>query len=127
MTTLRYKAGADQDSLGLGECVVRGACKVSGAHWWMLWFYVARDSDGATELFAVPVAPNGTYAEDGPGGRTWGLTRTSTPGAWQVSPSIDVWSDEDNRRKERGEPRQDPSEWHQTPTIVDVPDGEAWQ
>ena len=104
MTTLRYKAGADQESLGVGECVVRGACKVSGARWWNLWFYVARDSDGAPELFAVPVAPNGTYTEDGPGGRTWGLTKTG-PGTWQVSPSIDVWTDEDNRRKERGEPR----------------------
>lgn len=126
MTTLRYRAGADPGSIGLGECVVRGACTIGGARWWLLWFHVARESDGVPEVFAVPVAPNGAYTEDGPGGRTWGLTKTA-PGTWQVSPSIDVLSDADAVRQKAGEPRQDPGVWHQTPTVVDVPDGEVWQ
>jgi len=123
--TLTYAAGAGPDELELGLCVIRGARKTGGARWWNLWFRVPRDRDGQPETYAVPVIPGGAYTESGPGGKTWGLTRTG-PGAWQVSPSIDVLSDADARRQAAKQPRRDPGDWHHTPAVVGVPDGEPW-
>ena len=76
---------------------------------------------------AVPVNPNGTYVEHGPGGRTWGLTRVGG-GRWQVNPSIDVKQGPDAPVFAPGaEARSSGTIWHQTPVLVGVPDGEAWQ
>ncbi len=121
---LRYRSPDRIVELCAGECTVRGTA--AGARcWWQLWCRVRYD-DGSEHFVGVPVIPHGAYHENGAGGRTWGLTRVG-PGRWQVSPSIDVLSDDDARRLKVGQPRRDQSLWHQTPALVGVPDGEPWQ
>lgn len=122
---LRYRSVERLSDLGLNECTVRATQARSGAFWWQLWCFVRCD-DGCERFVGAPVAPNGAYHENGPGGRTWGLARAA-PGRWQVSPSIDVLTSADGLRQKRGLSRQDPSLWHQTPALVEVPDGEPWQ
>lgn len=132
MTTLRYRSNVCVSELAVGECTMHRAADSSGARWWLLWFRVNRDSDGLPDDFAVPVNPNGPYLDPGPGGRTWGLNRVDRelqPGAWQVSPSIDVKNTRAVHAGEAVAPMIVPaptSLWHQTPTIIEVPDGEAW-
>lgn len=100
--TLAYRPYAQRGALELDECCIVPVAP-SG---WLLVFYV-RTNEGDERTFRVPVNPGGSHMEHGPLGRTWGLTRVG-PGTWQVEPSIDL------------------GEWHQTPTIVGVPDGELW-
>ncbi len=119
--TLTYKPHALIEDLALGECTVHRASNASAARWWLLWFYVARETDGQPETFCVPVAPNDSYSESGPGGRTWGLTNVGS-NRWQVAPSINVLN---NGESVNGE-HSLPSLWHQTPQIVGVPDSENW-
>lgn len=125
---LKYQAHARIDDLALYECTMHRASNSSAARWWQLWFHVLRDSDGQPELFCVPVQL-GAYTDNGPGGRTWGLTKPTasvyelTPGTsnWMISPSINVLSG--------GDAVAGPaptSLWHQTPEIVGVPDLELW-
>jgi hypothetical protein len=123
---LAYRSGAMPDDLAIDECTIRHARDTTtGVTWWLLWFYVRRDTDGEPEVFAVPVNPGGGFAESGlPGGRTWGLTR-SLPGVWQVSPSINVL-DVDDRQVHMGVQPGKSSLWHQTPTLLNVPAGEPW-
>jgi hypothetical protein len=121
MTTLRYQSKRLVDDLAVGECTMHRASNAAGARWWLLWFRVNRETDGQPDDFAVPMNPNGSFIEDGPGGKTWGLTQT-TPGVWQVAPSINVI----NTGEVHPGDHPAPSLWHQTPTIVDVPDGESW-
>ena len=118
---LKYHAHSLIEDLALGECTMHSCQAPSGARWWQLWFFVARDSDGQPDTFRVPVIPNGSFTESGPGGRTWGLTSMGA-GVWQVSPSINVL---DTRDTVAGE-HQFPSLWHQTPQVSDVPDSELW-
>lgn len=113
------------EDLALNECVIRPATNRDGARWWHLWFYVARETDGVPEAFEVPVSPGGAYTENGPGGRTWGLTMTS-PGIWQISPSIKVLNDEDARTYHAGGEPTGKDLWHQTPRLVNVPATEPW-
>lgn len=122
MSELRYRINGSPDTLEPGECVVRGARAAGEPHkrWWMLWFRVIRESDGLAETNAVPVHPHGDFTEYGVGGRTWGL-KLKAPGTWQVSPSIHVLEPDPR------EPGKSRTAWHQTPVIVDVPDGEPWQ
>jgi len=124
---LAYRSFVPVEDLKLGECTVHRAHDEHG-RWWNLWMYVPRDDRPGEPIdLVVAVAPNGQYAEQGPGGRrTWGLN-LSSPGVWQVSPSIDVLSDGDARRITAGGQRTEASIWHQTPRVVSVPDGEAWQ
>ena len=123
MTTLQCRPGVMVEDLKLGECVMRACSSPNGGQrFWHLWFYVARETDGVPEAFVVPMAPNGPYTEGGPGGRTWGLTKTA-PGTWQVSPSINVLV---TRVMHPGEHPSEVSLWHQTPTIIGVPDSELW-
>jgi hypothetical protein len=124
---LRYRTGVSVGDLALGECTIRSTVAKSGKRWWSLWFYVARETDGVPEMFIVPVNPNGPFTESGPGGRTWGLTRTWA-GVWQVAPSIDVLDDVGSRAVLAGQPRPPESRslWHQTPALVGVPEDEAW-
>ncbi|MEX2716747.1 MAG: hypothetical protein Q6370_010640 [Candidatus Sigynarchaeota archaeon] len=103
MTTFSYRPWTERGALNLNECTIGPV--VGG--WWQLHFYV-RCNDGHEQMFRVPVNPNGSPVEDGPGGRTWGLTRCG-PGEWQIAPSINF----------------DP-DWHQTPKIVGVPEREPW-
>jgi len=121
---LHYRAHAQVEDLGVNECTIHRASGSTAARWWQLWFRVARETDGVVEDFAVPVEPNGAYREDGPGGKTWGLSRAGA-GVWQISPSIDVKEDSRDAHGPNEHPGQ--SAWHQTPAIVDVPEGERWQ
>lgn len=132
MTLLKYQPHARIEDLAIGECTLHRASGASGARWWQLWFHVLRDSDGQPAMFCVPVSPRGSFADNGPGGRTWGLTcpqasaEASPPGThdWVISPSIDVKDNQDAVAGHEADPR--PSLWHQTPEIVDVPDSEPW-
>jgi hypothetical protein len=122
---LSYRSFVPVEDLESGQCTVHRAADSHGARWWLLWFRVPReDRPGELVDLAVPVAPNGSYAEKGAGGRTWGLASVGA-GRWQVAPSVDVKVD----RKAVPGHAQDPARtmWHQTPTLVGVPDGEAWQ
>ena len=121
MSDLHYRSFVYVDDLAVGECTIHRAGNASGASWWLLWFRVNRETDGQPDDFGVPINPNGSFIEAGPGGKTWGLNRAE-PGAWQVSPSINVINTGEVHPGEHGAP----SLWHQTPKIVGVPDGEAW-
>lgn len=125
MTTMVYKPGATVEGLAVNECAVHHASDGAGKRWWNLWLYVARETDGELETFVVPVNPGGGYVEGGPGGKTWGLTKTAS-GTWQVAPSINVLDDEGARQIQAGEAPTGRSLWHQTPQIVGVPDAEPW-
>jgi len=134
VTTLRYRGyHVDPGELAVDECTVRqcdgstfrmppGPGRQDGVDYWRLWFRVTNAVDGTPFIASVPINPNGSYAPDGPGGKTWGLTR-SGPNMWQVAPSINVLAHGEVHPGEH----PSPSMWHQTPTLVDVPDGEAWQ
>ena len=127
---LRYRSRVTVDDLALNECTIHRASSSGAARWWLLWFYVTRDSDGQPEHFCVPVNPRGPYIESGPGGRTWGLNMPPAtpydigPGTsnWQVSPSINVLANGDAAA--HGTPVG--SIWHQTPAILGVPVNEPW-
>jgi len=122
MGDLKYRGyHVDIEALQLNECTVRGAGLADGTKYWMLWFCVNRDSDGAMDVFGVPINPNGSFVENGPGGKTWGLTNLGS-GQWQVAPSINVLNTRDPHPGEHPAP----SLWHQTPKVIGVPDGEPW-
>lgn len=122
---LKYRGHVNVEELQPGECTIHRA-KDGPKVWWNLWWYVPRETDGQLEAFVVPVIPGGPYTEAGPGGRSWGLTR-SGPGRWQIAPSINVLDDAGARRVVAGFAPTGRSLWHQTPAIVDVPEGESWQ
>jgi hypothetical protein len=122
---LAYRSFALIEDLKPGECTIHRAGLSDGRKWWLLWMCVYReDRAGQTVIVGVPVSPNGRYAEDGPGGRTWGL-RPAAPGRWQIDPSIDAKGDRSTVPGFLNHPA--PSIWHQTPALIEVPDGEAWQ
>lgn len=127
--TLQY-AGyhIEPEDLKIGECTIRPTRTLDGqATYYRLWFYVARNTDGAPEMFGVALIVNGSFTESGPGGRSWGFTRASAgAGAWQISPSINVLGVV-SRETHAGEHPSLGSVWHHTPIVVDVPDGEPWQ
>ena len=122
MTTLHYRSNVCVDELNVGECTVHRAANDQGARWWLLWFRVTRETDNQPADFAVPINPNGPFVEAGSGGKTWGLTQ-SGPDTWQIAPSINVLP---GGAVQEGAPA-DASLWHQTPALVGVPAGEAWQ
>jgi len=117
---LTYRPRALVDDIKLNECTIHRASGSTAARWWLLWFYVCRDTDKQPEVFCVPVNPRGSYAENGPGGRTWGLSSVAH-GVWQVSPSINVLGSRDAQAGASSD-----SIWHHTPTITGVPDDEPW-
>jgi hypothetical protein len=123
VSTLRYRSNVCVSDLKVGECTIHRAGTADNARWWLLWFCVARVTDGRPMDAAVPINPNGSYVEAGPGGKTWGLTKTAV-GTWQIAPSINVLG---TRVVHPGTHPTEVSLWHETPTIVDVPDGETWQ
>jgi hypothetical protein len=121
---LKYKLFTDIDDLLPNECTIHRAADASGKRWWLLWFNVARESDGVLQHIAVPINPGGEYNANGPGGKTWGFQRT-LPGVWQVSPSVNVT---ESQVLHPGEHPTERTLWHQTPSVIDVPEtGEAWQ
>ena len=102
----------------------RGA--TASARWWLLWARVACETDGSPLNIAIPVIPGGVYTENGPGGRTWGLTKISA-GIWAVLPSVNVLAgDGDGHAVVAGHAPTGRSLWHQTPDIVCVPADEPW-
>jgi hypothetical protein len=135
VTTLCYRGNVGVEDLEVGECTIHRAGDSSGARWWLLWFRVNRETDGQPDDFAVPVNPNGGWIELGSGGKTWGLTRIDNPDKvgrwqWQISPSINVTGSRalhPGVHEMAGLAPGYESLWHQTPIIVGVPDGEAWQ
>jgi hypothetical protein len=124
MSTLRYRSHSTVEDLAVGECTVHRAADEHGGRWWLLWFRVSREDNELPIDVAVPINPNGGYVASGPGGKTWGLTRASIAGTWQVSPSINVLAG--HEAQVHPGPHAAPSLWHQTPSIVEVPDDEAW-
>ena len=123
MSTLAYKSHSLIEGLSLDECTMHRASGSNSARWWQLWWRVSRTSDGQPQIFCVPVNPNGPYLPLGPGGKTWGLTKTAS-GIWQISPSINVLASGD-ATDAANHPRV-PSLWHETPAIINVPDAEPW-
>lgn len=101
---LTYRADLEIDELGLDECRVVPSKLTPLA--WVLCFHVAT-TDDHEQTFRVPVNPGGDHVERGPLGRTWGLSRVDAS-TWRVSPSIDFGT------------------WHQTLTIVGVPEDVEW-
>lgn len=96
-----YRRWEQRGALDLNECTIGPA-----GPGWLLTFY-GRATDGHEQTYRVPVNPNGPHIENGPLGRTWGLVRCGS-GEWQIEPSIDL------------------GDWHETPKIVGVPDGEPF-
>ncbi len=126
---LNYRPHGMIEDLAPFECTVHRASGSGPGKWWQLWFNALRDTDGKPELFCVPIQV-GSYVENGPGGRTWGVSCPQASAAdistgtrnWMVSPSINVLNDRDAiSGKHAG-----PSLWHHTPEIVGVPVGESW-
>lgn len=120
---MKYRAGACVEDLEVGECTMRAAVIVDEngtRRYWHMWFFALSEVDGQPFDFCVPMNPNGGFIENGPGGKTWGLVRVGS-GAWQVSPSINVLESEVVPGAHTS-----PSQWHQTPTITDVPDDAPW-
>ena len=75
----------------------------------------------------MPVAPNGSFTESGPGGRTWGLTSAGN-GRWIVSPSVNAKASGTVKLIIPGHAQNPlPSIWHKNPVLVGVSDGEEWQ
>ena len=122
MTTLFYRSNVHVDELELGECTMHRAGEDGKGTWWLLWFRVLREDNGQPANFAVPMNPGGSWIENGPGGKTWGFARSS-PGIWQVSPSINALA---SSELHPGEHPDQASQWHQTPMVIGVPDGERW-
>ena len=112
---LAYQSHAQFEALQPGECTVR-PCRQEDRTWWNLWLRVYRhDRPVDLILIGVPIQPRGSYAEHGPGGRTWGLADLGD-GRWQVAPSINVLADArgDVDRAHPG-PHAQPSIWHAPP------------
>lgn len=79
---LAYRADlahTDIDGLGLNECTIHRCQNGDGASWWILWFNVARETDGVADLFEVPINPGGGFSEGGPArGEDLGLHQDRT-------------------------------------------------
>jgi hypothetical protein len=124
MFVLRYRPNVHIADLSEDECTVHRA-KNAKWRYWNLWWNSRRETDGELEIFCVPVLPNASYIEDGPGGRSWGLTRAGV-GRWLISPSINVLVDEEKRQFVAGHVLTSSSIWHKTPLIIEVPEDESW-
>jgi hypothetical protein len=118
---LRYRSMVYVEALAENECTIHRAVSANGARYWLLWIYARRVDNGQLDDFAVPVIPNGSYTEEGPGGKSWGLVKVAD-GEWQISPSIHVTKDKEvNARLPDSK-----SLWHETPRIVGVSKNEPW-
>lgn len=120
-TGLIYRSNALIEDLAENECTIHRASGSCAERWWLLWFRAARDTDGELEDFCVPVNPNGGYMANGPGGKTWGLTKVGG-GVWRIGPSINVLA----TRHAEALTSDEESVWHHTPLITNVPDHERW-
>lgn len=122
MSTLRYVVGASRDdgvslrALEENECTI---FKGDDRFPWHLRFSYRSKLDGMLYNGSVPIFPKAETPKSKPG---WSLNRA--PGGWQVSPSILI----STRRPDPADPDKwiDIELWHETPLIVDVPEGERW-
>jgi hypothetical protein len=122
-TTLNYVSHARIEDLKPGECTIHRAGDGKGNRWWLLRFYDFReDQAGGLEDFAVPVNPNGNYA-NGPGGRTWGLTKVDTR-TWAINPSISISTEKVLSTEFHSDCSPELTIWHKTPTLLNVPEDE---
>lgn len=112
------------DELREDECLVHRAMR-EGARYWLFWWRTRRQTDGALELFCVPILPHEGYSEAGPGGRSWGVMRVGA-GRWALSPSVNVLDDQGGRQTVAGFAPTACSLWHQTPIFTGVPEDEPW-
>ena len=103
MCELKYRRGVSRTDLQENECTIR---MIGGGLAQFVFCYHDK-SNGERWTHSMPVRPNGQHG--GPE-RAWGLNR-SGPNRWQITPSINLGDDH----------------WHETPAVVDVPDGEDWQ
>jgi hypothetical protein len=117
----RYRSFVSVADLAIGECTIHRAAKDGAGKWWLLWMRITRN-DGVPEDIAVPVSPGGHYAEDGPGGKTWGFN-PGAAGTWIVSPSINVLETSDLHP---GDHPKEVSVWHENVTVEDVPADVPW-
>lgn len=116
-----YKPFAEVDSLAVGEATIHRARSPGAAEWWNLWFWVIDAVDGQPMPVAVPIIPDGSFTETGPGGRSWGLSAASD--GWRVTPSVNVLND-GAKTVHPGE-HTVASHWHDYVTLVGVPSGSA--
>ena len=117
MSELRYRkdvypSGPNPVRPGPGECGIWRPLGDTGP--WYLSFGFTRTTDGKSESRSIPVNVNGPPINEH---NAWGLKRTDVPGRWQINPSIQCCDGN----------RDDLEVWHETPAIVDVPEGEPWQ
>ena len=121
--TLRYRSYVPVEDLAIGECTVRATGNNAGAAWWQLWFRVLREDNGQPIDVAVPINPNGSFVEAGPGGKTWGITRTDPVSTtWIVAPSVNVLHTADLHPGDHPEP----SMWHQNVAVDGVSASDLW-
>ena len=122
MTELRYRSFVEVDELAVDECTIK-TCIAGTTRFWHMWARVLRQADGQSLVFCVPIAPNASFVENGPGGKTWGLNRAGL-NRWQIAPSINVL---ESGQVHPGLHPIERSIWHQSPALVGVPDLERWQ
>ncbi len=125
MSELRYRSDLGEQQLSQlreNECTI-----FKKAQWWILAFCFRRTTDGKTEYRVVPVTPGGDPTPGVPTGGwgTWGLRPVpGAAGRWQITPSLACMV----RIHDPVDPSKhiDIEVWHQTPAIIEVPDGEPW-
>jgi hypothetical protein len=119
VSELRYRQNTERDDLQENECTI---APVGGGLAMMV--YCFRRKDGKLERRTLPVRPNG---DAGDAEHSWGLRRSvpAAPGRWQIAPSIKCME----RVRDLTDPKKDidVEVWHETPAIIDVPEGEPWQ
>jgi len=106
-----YPTGPNPVLPAPGECGIFRYQDEPNAVWYLCFGFI-RTTDGQAEFRSIPVSPGSGPQDDI---HSWGLNRVG-PGRWQVSPSILC----------RDGGRDSPEVWHETPAIVDVPEGEPW-
>jgi hypothetical protein len=117
--TFRYRSFVRIGELAPGECTIHHAER-DGRTYWLLWLCLGLPSPD--DHAGIAVNPNGDYAEDGAGGKTWGL-RQVADGAWFVAPSVNVLG---MGEVHPGEHASEKSIWHENVVIDGVALGEVW-
>lgn len=118
--TFLYRSFVRIGELAAGECTIHRGER-DGKAYWLLWLHI--DLPEPNTHIGVAVNPGGDYAEDGPGGKTWGMRETTTPGAWFLAPSVNALG---AGEVHPGEHPTETSIWHQDVVVTGVPLGEPW-
>ena len=123
MCTLRYRSNVCVSDLRVDECTIHRAGTADNARWYEPFGLIGTAASISSLPPSFSTQNHRSHVEAGPGGKTWGLTKTAA-GTWQIAPSINVLG---TRAVHPGAHPTEVSLWHETPAIVDVPDGESWQ